>query len=153
MKEFQWKILHRIIYTEHKLQMMNRSNGKCHLFNGNSETLSHLFFNCDFTEQLMQITKQNIVDKIPGLANADIFNEENMIFGEQDEGNMQMLINTIIITLKWTVWKERNIIKYQHKAQTIHSAFIIQKNILKTNILMYSHGTPTDKLKVLYDLL
>ena len=29
-KQFQWKIVHNAIFTEHKLQLMNFSNGLCH---------------------------------------------------------------------------------------------------------------------------
>ena len=31
IKEFQWKCIHNIIYTEYRLQIMNISNGKCNL--------------------------------------------------------------------------------------------------------------------------
>jgi hypothetical protein len=31
-KQLQWKVIHRIIYTEERLQKMNKSpNGSCHL--------------------------------------------------------------------------------------------------------------------------
>ena len=31
IKEFQWKCIHNIIYTESRLRKMNLSNGRCHL--------------------------------------------------------------------------------------------------------------------------
>ena len=31
IKEFQWKCIHNIIYTENRRKEMNMSNGKCHL--------------------------------------------------------------------------------------------------------------------------
>jgi hypothetical protein len=31
VKEFQWKCLHNINYTEYRLKKNNLSNGKCHL--------------------------------------------------------------------------------------------------------------------------
>ena len=48
IKEFQWKCIHNIIYTENRLQTINMSNGKCHLcqVNNNNQTLQHLFFQC-----------------------------------------------------------------------------------------------------------
>jgi hypothetical protein len=43
IKEFQWKCLHNINFTEHRL---NLSKGKCHLcqIRDNDETMQHLFF-------------------------------------------------------------------------------------------------------------
>ena len=48
VKEFQWKCLHNINYTEHRLKKMNLSNGRCHLcqIRDNDETMQHLFFKC-----------------------------------------------------------------------------------------------------------
>jgi hypothetical protein len=46
VKEFQWKCLHNINYTEHRLKKkMNLSNGRCHLYQirDNDETMQHLF--------------------------------------------------------------------------------------------------------------
>jgi hypothetical protein len=50
-KEFQWKCLHNINYTEHRLKKMNLSNGRCHLcqIRDNDETMQHLFFKRYFT--------------------------------------------------------------------------------------------------------
>ena len=45
VKEFQWKYLHYINYTEHRLKKMNLSNERCHLceIRDNDETMQHLF--------------------------------------------------------------------------------------------------------------
>jgi len=54
IKEFQWKCVHRIIYTEHRLNIMNMSNGKCHFCeDDNVETLQHLFYQCNTTQVLI----------------------------------------------------------------------------------------------------
>ena len=45
-KEFQWKIIHLALFTEHKLFLMNMSNGLCHFCNVNMETITHLFYCC-----------------------------------------------------------------------------------------------------------
>ena len=46
VKEFQWKCLHNIVYTESRLKKMNLSDGKCHFCRSriNLETLPHMFF-------------------------------------------------------------------------------------------------------------
>jgi hypothetical protein len=51
-KQLQWKVIHRIIYTEERLQKMNKSpNGGCH-FCKDPENSMHLFVNCKLGKQL-----------------------------------------------------------------------------------------------------
>ena len=45
-KQFQWKVVHNAIFTEHKLFLMNMSNGLCHFCKVNTETLTHFFYDC-----------------------------------------------------------------------------------------------------------
>ena len=42
-KQFQWKVIHNAIFTEHKLFLMNMSTGLCHFCQTNTETIKHLF--------------------------------------------------------------------------------------------------------------
>jgi hypothetical protein len=44
--QFQWKCIHFIVYTESRLQKMGKSNGLCHFYKNNTETLQYLFFQC-----------------------------------------------------------------------------------------------------------
>jgi hypothetical protein len=44
-KEFQWKCLHNINYTEHRLKKMNLSNGRCHLCQIRDFHISHFEIN------------------------------------------------------------------------------------------------------------
>jgi hypothetical protein len=47
-----WKEIHRIIYTEERLQKMNKSpNGGCH-FCKDPENLIHLFVNCKLVDSV-----------------------------------------------------------------------------------------------------
>jgi hypothetical protein len=51
-KQLQWKVIHRIIYTEERLQKMNTSpNGSCH-FCKDPENLIHLFVNCKLVDSV-----------------------------------------------------------------------------------------------------
>ena len=53
-KEFQWKIIHNAILTEHKLFLMNMSDdGLCHFCKSNIEALAHLFFYCRRTNWIL----------------------------------------------------------------------------------------------------
>ena len=48
-----WKIIHKTVYTEAKLQKMGQSmNGLCNFCNTQVETLKHLFHNCSHTTKL-----------------------------------------------------------------------------------------------------
>ena len=42
-KQFQWKIIHNAIFTEHRLQLMNFSDGLGHFCGLEIEDVRHLF--------------------------------------------------------------------------------------------------------------
>ena len=151
MEEFHWKCTHRIIYTESKLHLMNRSNGLCHMCNSETETLPHLFFNCAFSRQLLDIIYTNlynntVFDTTDPLGNID---EEIMILGDTSNTVMTPITNTIIITTKWAIWKVRNIKKFQNKITSPLSTFEIIKNTLKENISLYLKITAEDKKRLI----
>jgi hypothetical protein len=51
-KQLQWKVIHRIIYTEERLQKMNKSpHGGCH-FCKDPENLMHHFVNCKLVDSV-----------------------------------------------------------------------------------------------------
>ena len=52
-KQLHWKIIHNAIFTEYKLSLMGRSDGKCHFCFDETEYLTHLFFNCSVIQQLL----------------------------------------------------------------------------------------------------
>ena len=115
-KQLQWKFIHNIIYTEERLQKMNRSNGCCH-FCKEKETLLHLFVHCKLVdeiweyifEKITELCVQNGVDCLQKT-------EQNIIFGIHDKDDIgTLIINTIIFLTKWVIWKKRNIAKYQKK--------------------------------------
>jgi hypothetical protein len=56
VKELQYKCLHNINHTEHRLIKMHLSNGKCHLcqIRDNDETMQHLFCKCPSVKKIMK---------------------------------------------------------------------------------------------------
>jgi len=74
IKEFQWKCIHNIIYTENRLQKMNMSNGKCQVYS-NNETLQHLFFQCSSAK----IIVKEMEDLLPRK-----FREKDIMLGYHD---------------------------------------------------------------------
>ena len=144
-KEFQWKIIHNAVYTEHKLLLMNMSeDGFCHFCKSNLETLAHLFFYCRRTNRVIYEIENKINraledDSRPAIKIAPYhfipgFNHENRI--------IRVFVNLIIMLAKFEIWKIRNKIKidniqvtncyiFEHTMQKILSAIRFLEN---TNI-------------------
>ena len=133
MKQFEWKLTHRILFTEAKLQVMNRSDGKCH-FCAEVESLTHLFYNCNYVQQFFSYVEQNIADHVPWKPKliSIIRNKKEYLIGNIDDDNC--FFNAITINMKYTIWKVRNIIKFQNKVINVNSAFVILKEMLRSNI-------------------
>ena len=49
-KQFQWKYIYNVIFTEHRLMLMKVSNGKCNICGQNKENIKHLFWECKRVE-------------------------------------------------------------------------------------------------------
>ena len=136
--QLNWKIIHNIVYTEEKLQKMGRSDGKCHFCKTNSETLKHLFFGCDPINKLFGKIFHTI-NAFFTLENTETiyFNERHVIFGGYARNKRDCaIINTILNTVKWTIWKIRNIVKYQKKdftSQLLTNAIKMElKNLMES---------------------
>ena len=114
--QLSWKITHNIIYTEEKLQKMGRSNGKCFFCKTENETLQHLFYTCDkiktIWETVCDAINAFLIEKNMIGIN---FCEKHIILGIHDKNKENKTLNTVLNTVKWVVWKNRNVIKYQKK--------------------------------------
>ena len=47
-----WNILHNAIFSEKRLQIMNKSDGICKICKTESETLTHLFYECTYIQPI-----------------------------------------------------------------------------------------------------
>jgi hypothetical protein len=95
-------------------------NGSCH-FCKEKETLLHLFVHCRFVDSLwievfgkfndFFLRKFNIL--------AEKF-EKNICLGifYKDLKKIAKFVNTILLSTKYFIWKERNVVKYQKKAMS-----------------------------------
>jgi hypothetical protein len=119
-KQLQWKVIHRIIYTEERLQKMNKSpNGSCH-FCKDPENLMHLFVNCKLVDSVWTEIFQKINEFYEQNEIKTISKSENSIIlgiSHRDD-QINAIVNTILTTTKWMIWKERNVAKYQKKKIT-----------------------------------
>ena len=135
-KQLQFKLLYNIVYTEERLQRMGLSlNGSCH-FCKEKETLLHVFVHCKFVDSVWI----EVVDKF-----SDFFLRKFNILAEKSVKNIGLgifnknlkkianFVNTILLSTKYFIWKERNVVKYQKKAMS--KIRII--NLLKLNCRFY----------------
>ena len=115
-------MIHRIIYTKERLQKMNKSpNGSCH-FCKDPENLMHLFVNCKLVDSVWTEIFQKIYEfyEKNEIKTKTISKSENSIIlgiSHRDD-QINAVVNTILTTTKWMIWKERNVAKYQKKKIT-----------------------------------
>ena len=135
--QISWKIVHNIIYTEQKLFRIGKSNnGKCHFCKTENETLTHLFHSCN----IIMVVWEHIFDalKTYNVLNNTVYiplSEELIILGMYDYNKKYNVItNTIMNTVKWIIWKCRNIIKYQSKSFTSSQLIAYAKRELSSLI-------------------
>ena len=53
-KQLYWKKVHNAIFTEYRLSLMGRSDGKCHFCRTKMEYLTHLFYECSVIKNFLQ---------------------------------------------------------------------------------------------------
>ena len=113
-KQFQWKFLHNVPFTEHKLNLMGVSNGLCNICKKERETLIHLFWDCPKTKQIWKNIDE-LFEKITKDLNLKIekLSFLNIAFGYRD--TQADVINTILFETKWQIWKYRNDCKFSSK--------------------------------------
>jgi len=100
-KQFQWKYMHNVIFTEHRLMLMKVSNGKCNICGKNKETLN--------------TCSGNVKPFIGSLLPEHIFvlNYKYMVLGSLNK-RYKTLINTIIVEAKIYIWLFRNYRKFEN---------------------------------------
>ena len=139
ISDFNWKCVHRSIYSELRLEKMRRSNGICKLCNVKTESLCHLLYFCDHVYPIWNATE----NKLHEMFNINVnINEKMVIFGTTpDKYNENVyiynIINCFISEVKWQIWKNRNNVKYGKKEPT-NSEVIFTKSVhqFKNNLVM-----------------
>ena len=116
MYNFHWKLLHRIIFSEMKLRLMNKSDGKCKICKREKESIKHLIFECSEITLLWAKIEDFISETLD--FHVDI-NLNNVVIGVNSDvcnGDMyvKIYINFVILNTKWLIWKNRNDVKYNN---------------------------------------
>ena len=113
-KQLHWKIIHRAVYSETKLQSMGKSNGICKLCNQDFEDITHIFYHCPKIKNIWREI-DSIIFEQTGLKTR--LNLCNILFGiyESEIKDKNLIINSIILETKWQLWKNRNNVKFGRK--------------------------------------
>ncbi len=112
--DLHWKTMNYGLNTEEKLRKMKLSDGKCVSCQIETETVEHLFFECELIDRIW-----SIVNKISKqIWNIDFVNERNVMLANINEDKpsaIGYIIQYIILSIKWIIWTKRNILKYDEK--------------------------------------
>ena len=128
-KQMHWKIIHNAIFTEYRLSLIDRSDGKCHFCKTEIEYLTHLFYDCAVIKDVLVNINVKINTTLQQHGHETVHLDlKHLILGfENTDKNVRIYLNTIMHIIKWEVWKIRNLIKYENKS---FSATAILKSIL-----------------------
>ena len=150
VKDFNWKIIYNLVYTNMKLRLMKASDGFCDICKVNEENLEHVLFSCNhsrrtwlFVQEVLRATfDENImVDKTVALSG----------FREDEVSDEVLFKNMITGITRFHIWKIRNSIKKDGETFT----YLKRIHILKAQIsqhldlLMGSKSIPQCKIQIL----
>ena len=112
--EFHWKTLNRSIFSEMRLKLMKKSNGKCKLCNVEDETICHLIYECHKIKSVWS-KMENFINNLTDIEIT--FNKQYVLTGLTKEEcdndiNAKIFINFLLLLTKWCIWKHRNDVKY-----------------------------------------
>ena len=112
--DMQWKSLNYGLCTEEKQKKMRLSDGFCKLCSIEVETIEHLFYECELVENIWAI----ISDITTEIWNEKADSLKSVIFGQiqkEIDHDISQILEFIIISTKWIIWKRRNKLKYDEK--------------------------------------
>ena len=105
LREFQYKVLHRICYTNKMLSKFRIVDSPlCYFCNEELETLEHFFFYCErvriFWNEVNNILQSQKLISIP-------FDVKDIFFGMVHTVNNKVLINYIILEGKYFIYRSK----------------------------------------------
>ena len=109
---------------------MGMSNGSCHFCKTDSETLRHLFYQCRITQNFI-LKVENALNKLSVAAIKIQLKHLILGFLHADQ-TIQTLINFVLPLLKWELWKQRNLVKFENRIICENRLFEQFRNKLKS---------------------
>ena len=102
LREFQYKILNRILYTNKMLFKFKKVDSPlCDFCEKELETIEHLFFHCTKVSMFWNDLK-SVIDSFNITIKFDIM---NVLFGILDTDNISILVNYIILESKYYIYR------------------------------------------------
>ena len=125
-KQFHWKVMHNAIFTEHRLQLMNLSDGVCHFCRNETEDVKHLFALCSVSKEITRRLKNKMNNIINTHFNCSILlHSHDIIIGYLNTNKIiRIFVNFVLHVFKWEIWKIRNLMKHENKTFTRDQVFI-----------------------------
>ncbi len=110
--DFSWKCMQNVIWTEQKLKRIGQSNGLCCRCSIEEEDIEHLLYMCECNDNIWSVVERwcKTFDK-----DLEITIDIIVLGYRSQNGNISEttnLINMIIDSAKWQIWKARNDTKY-----------------------------------------
>ena len=147
---FHWKLAHRALFSEKRLQRMNKSDGKCKICKTEDENLCHLINECSKISPVWTSIERLIND----VCNENInLSTKDIIFGLKQDRFFSPVYcdvsNFIILISKWEIWKHRNNVKMDH-AQVLKSSDLFNRivNACKLQIDLLIHSRKWEKINL-----
>ena len=116
------------MFTESKMQQMNRSNGICQICNLHTETLCHLLIDCVCIKPLWSCI-ENVLFNITN-HNIELSNDVIILGVKYDMKHIEFLYNFFILNTKWIIWKNRNSVRYGKNKS-------LQYKVLESKVISY----------------
>ena len=121
-------MFHGKIKTEKKLHVMNLSNGTCSICSTCEEDFDHLLFRCNDLYQIWNFA----VNKIKLVAiNINITQSIKLFGWLGGDEHRGVVVNTIILSSLWEIWKRRCSKKFENKDIPISICLKRIKNSIK----------------------
>ena len=157
-KQLHWKIIHNAIFTEYKLSLIGRSEGKCHFCKTETEYLTHLFCECAVIQSALTNINAKVNTILEQAGHKHVkFDLKNVILGFNYDTvqnvHIRIYLNTVLQMVKWEIWKNRNIIKYENKLFSTASLLKCIMSKIDCCVKFMQKTKTADKFKKILDLL
>ena len=142
LREFQFKILHRILTTNYSLYKMSLAPSPvCSFCDHNDESLRHLFVHCSFVSTFWdQILNWNPICR----NNFDNLDDIAILVGIPSTGQTEsnyLILNTIILVGKQTIYQCRKKLTKPSFALFLAKLITLSENVWRDRVKSEKSGT------------
>ena len=101
------------------MKKLNLSNGLCKICQNDTESIEHLFFECQSIKDIWDMLKNSVRTKT-GM-DIQLCTLDTILFNVHGMENYSVYINTLISSTLWIIWKRRNKCKFENILETLDS--------------------------------